>query len=79
MKMRDAWNAAVFLSSRKGTAVGVIIGIVILAVVLVTAGIPVVSDSLTSANLSGTTKTITDQYPTFLALLGLVAIAGVMG
>lgn len=79
MKMSDAWKLAQYLSSRKGAAVGTIIGIVILAVVLVTAGIPVVTDSLTAANLSGTTKTISDQYPVFLALLGLVAIAGVMG
>lgn len=79
LKFRDAWSTAVFLSSRKGTAVGIIIGIVILSVVLVTAGIPVVTESLTAANLNGTTGTITDQYPTFLALLGLVAIAGVMG
>lgn len=79
MKMRDAWNAALFLSSRKGSAVSAVIGIVILAVVLVTAGIPVVSDSLAASTVNGTARTIADQYPTFLALLGLVAIAGVMG
>jgi len=88
MTLREMWETAVFLSGKRGFGVGTIIGIVVLAVVLVTAGIPVVTDSLRgpvgpngsdAAIFNGTVRTITDQYPIFLALVGLVVITSMLG
>ena len=56
-----------------------IIGVVIGIVLLVAVAIPVTQSVITSANLSGTAGTVIDLLPLFLAIAGLVLVAGLTG
>jgi len=50
---------------------------VVIAIILITAvAIPVVDDVVTNQAFTGTTKTITDLFVIFLAIGGLVVVAG---
>ena len=55
--------------------VGLMIGVMIAAIVVIQVFIPVVNDAIAEANLSGTTETIVDLLPLFAALLILIALA----
>lgn len=55
--------------------VGLVMGLLFAGIVIVQVFIPVMNDAISSANLSGTTKTIVDLVPLFAGLLLLVAIA----
>ncbi len=65
------------LKSMKGQRgiIAVVIGIILLVAV----AIPVTTDVISSANLTGTASTIIDLLPVFLALAGLVLVAGLSG
>ena len=65
------------LKSMKGQRgiIAVVIGIILLVAV----AIPVTTDVIGSANLTGTASTIIDLLPVFLALAGLVLVAGLSG
>lgn len=58
---------------------GAIIGVVIGIIMLVAVAIPVTNSVITTANLTGTAHTIIDLLPTFLAIAGLVLVAGLSG
>ena len=51
---------------------GAVIGTVIVVIIAVI-GIQIVSDTLTTANFTGLTKTVTDNIPVFMAIGALVA------
>ncbi|WP_458260321.1 hypothetical protein [Haloparvum sp. AD34] len=55
--------------------VGLFIGVLISAIVVVQVFIPVVNDAIASSNVSGTTKTILELLGLFAALLLLIALA----
>ena len=55
--------------------VGLFIGLMIAAIVAIQVFIPVVMDSISSSNISGTEKTILELLPLFAALLLLIALA----
>lgn len=59
--------------------VNTIIGVIVGTILIVLVAIPVTTSAITSANLSGTTKLIVENIPTFLAISGLVLAAGMMG
>lgn len=56
--------------------VGLFIGLMIAAIVVLQVFIPVVQDAIASSNISGTTKTVVDLLPLFSGLLLLIALAG---
>lgn len=61
-------------TSRRGQFnIGTLIGVVVFVIVVVTVGIPVTNQAITDANLSGTTQTVVEQIPIFLAIGGLLA------
>lgn len=55
--------------------VGLILGLMVAAIVVIAVFIPVVNDVIASANLTGSTATIVGLLPLFGALLLLVALA----
>jgi len=55
-----------------------ILGIMIVLIIIVSVAVPVVQAALTSANLTGPAKTISDLYPLFMVLVGLILLVGVM-
>lgn len=64
------------MMNKKGNAV---INTVIAIILIVAVAIPVTQDVITSANLSGVAGTIIDLLPVFLALAGLIVVAGLSG
>ena len=65
---------------KKGQAglVGAFIGIMVAVIVGVGVAIPVIQDTITNASLSGTTLTVVNLLPLLLAVVLLVAIAGLI-
>jgi hypothetical protein len=57
------------------TLVGAIVGIIVGVILVVAVAIPISNDVITSANLSGTTKTIVQIIPVMLAIIPIVAVA----
>lgn len=55
--------------------VGLFMGLLIAAIVAISVFIPVVNDTISSANVSGNTATILELLPLFAALLLLIALA----
>ena len=47
-----------------------------IAVVILVVGITIVSETLTTANFTGLTKTVTDNIPIFMAIGGLIVAVG---
>jgi hypothetical protein len=60
----------------QGNIGSLFIGVMVAAILGVGVAIPVVLDIINQANVSGTTATILDLVPLFIALLLLVALAG---
>jgi len=58
--------------------VGAFIGIMVAVIVGVGVAIPVIQDTITNASLSGTTLTVVNLLPLLLAVVLLVAIAGLI-
>lgn len=56
--------------------IGGMIGLIIGIVMSVAVAIPITNDVVTDANLSGTTKTIVEILPIFVALIPMVLVAG---
>lgn len=66
-----------FMKQKKGMGtVSFVIGIVILIIVIATVALPIISGS--TANLTGTSKTILVTSGTLLSVLVIVYIAGAM-
>jgi hypothetical protein len=63
----------------KKAQVGGILTVVIGVIVIVAAAIPVTNSVIASANLTGTTKTLVDLIPIFLALAGMAYAAFASG
>lgn len=61
--------------SKGMAAVSTILGVVIAVIVIVAVAIPVVTQTVSDANLTGTTATIANLLPLFFALSGLVLVA----
>lgn len=55
---------------------GGIVGLVVTIILIVAVAIPITNSVIATANLSGVSKTIIDLLPVFLALGGLVVVAG---
>lgn len=66
--------------NKKGQAglVGAFIGIMVAVIVGVGVAIPVIQETITNASLSGTTLTVVNLLPLLLAVVLLVAIAGLI-
>lgn len=58
--------------------VGAFIGILVAVIVGVGVAIPVIQDTIDNASLTGTTATIVGYLPLLLAVVLLVAIAGLI-
>jgi len=56
--------------------VGLFIGLMIAAIVVLQVFLPVVNDASSSANMTPTQQTIVDLLPLFAVLLLLIALAG---
>lgn len=56
--------------------VGLFIGLLIAAIVVLNVFIPVINDAISEANLGGTEQTIVELLPLFAVLLLLIALAG---
>lgn len=56
--------------------VGLFIGLMIAAIVVLNVFLPVVNDASSSANMTSTQETIVDLLPLFAVLLLLIALAG---
>lgn len=56
--------------------VGLFIGLLIAAIVVLNVFIPVINDAITDADLGGTEQTIVELLPLFAVLLLLIALAG---
>lgn len=56
--------------------VGLFIGLLIAAIVVLQVFIPVINDAISSSGISGTEQTIVELLPLFAALLLLIALAG---
>jgi uncharacterized membrane-anchored protein YitT (DUF2179 family) len=56
--------------------VGLFIGILIAAIVVLQVFIPVVNDAIASSGITGTPLTIAELLPLFASLLLLIALAG---
>jgi len=56
--------------------VGLFIGLLIAAIVVLNVFIPVVNDAISSSGISGTEQTIVELLPLFAVLLLLIALAG---
>lgn len=63
------------LKSKKGQAGG-IVGLIVAIILIVAVAIPITTSVISTANLTGVSKTIIDLLPVFLALGGLVLVAG---
>jgi len=59
-----------------GNMVGLFIGLLIAAIVVLQVFIPVVQDAIASSGISGTEQTIVELLPLFAVLLLLIALAG---
>lgn len=57
-------------------AQGGIVGLIVAIILIVAVAIPITTSVIASANLTGVSKTIIDLLPVFLALGGLVLVAG---
>jgi hypothetical protein len=55
--------------------VGLVIGVMIAAIVVVNVAIPVINDALANSNASGSTAIILGLIPLFLGLLLMVSVA----
>lgn len=60
----------------QGNIGGLFIGIMVAAILGIAVAIPVILDVIEDANVSGTTETVLDLVPLFIALLLLIALAG---
>jgi hypothetical protein len=60
----------------QGNIGSLFIGVMVAAILGVGVAIPVVLDVIDQANVTGTTATVLDLVPLFVALLLLVALAG---
>jgi len=58
--------------------VGTVIGVMVVAIIVFAAVIPTVVNSISSAGLTGTNKTLADLVPLFIILGILVIIIGAM-
>jgi len=58
--------------------VAAFIGIMIVAIIAVSVTIPTVTDAITNANLSGTTKTVIDQVPLMIGIAVLMLVVGLI-
>lgn len=54
---------------------GLVIGLLVAGIIVISVFIPVINDAVASSNASGTTATVLDLLPMFAALLLLVALA----
>lgn len=71
-------EAAAVLADRKAQGtnmVGLFIGLLIAAIVVVQVFIPVLNDSIANSSVTGTAATILELLPLFAALLLLIALA----
>jgi len=59
-----------------GNMVSLFIGLLIAAIVVLQVFIPVVTDAIDSAGITGTEQTIVELLPLFAVLLLLIALAG---
>ena len=76
MNFRDKWSLAKAMNKRGMVGVaGVIIGVMIAIIVIVAVALPVVEDVIAQSSSTGTTSTILDLLPLFLALAALVTVA----
>lgn len=60
--------------ARGGGVTNYVLGIVILIIVVAAVAIPVIQDTLATANITGTAGTILSYVPLFLALLIFVLV-----
>lgn len=67
------------MASRRGQGGvnGVIIGVVVAVVIIAAVAIPVVQDVIANQSYTGTTGTLMDLIPLFLALAALVVVASI--
>lgn len=63
---------------KQGDLTGAVIGLAVAAVVAIGAGIPIVQQTITAANLTGITATVVGFIPVMIAIACLVAAVGVM-
>ena len=63
---------------KHGDLTGSVIGLAVAAVVAIGAGIPIVTQVITSSNLTGITATVVGFIPVMIAIALLVASVGVM-
>jgi len=68
------------LMSKKGQSglVGAFIGVMVAGIVAIGVAIPIITSTISTANLTGTTKTIVDYSPMMIGLVFFVAIAGLV-
>jgi len=67
------------LMSKKGQGlVGAFIGVMVAGIVAIGVTIPIITSTISSANLTGATKTIVDYAPMMIGLVFFVAIAGLV-
>lgn len=59
-----------------GNMVGLFIGLLIAAIVVLQVFIPVVQDAIDSSGITGTEQTVVELLPLFAVLLLLIALAG---
>lgn len=81
MKKANITNREVISKmNRKGQQglVGAFIGIMVAVIVGVGVAIPVIQDTIINASLTGTTLTVVNLLPLLLAVVLLVAIAGLI-
>ena len=62
--------------NRGASMIGGMIGLIIGIVMSVAVAIPITEDVVTDANLTGTTATIVNIIPIFVALVPMVLVAG---
>lgn len=65
-----------YTSNQGINMIGGMIGLIIGIVMSVAVAIPITEDVVTDANLTGTTKTIVEILPIFVALVPMVMVAG---
>ncbi len=61
-----------------GNVMQVVMGAILSIILIVAVAIPITTQAITAANLTGMNQTIVNFIPTFLALAGLVVVAGVI-
>jgi len=62
----------------EGALVGQVIGLTIAIIVIVAVSIPVVTQAIDNANLTGTTATVVGMIPMFLGLAALVITTAIL-